>query len=321
MPLRMLVIGGGSIGTRHARNLLSMNAGDVVVCEPEERRRAAIASELGVRVAANEDEALATRPDIVFVCSPTALHVPQARKAVEAGAHIFIEKPLSHSMDGVKELRAAAEGAGRIVMMGCNMRFHPGHAAIHRFLANGAIGTPIAARLWYSGYLPFWRTGQDYRKSYSADPLQGGAVLDCIHEIDLAFWHFGAAKVAASSLLPAANIGLETDGLAEILLRHESGVLSSVHVNFIERENRRFCHVIGTEGSLDWNIRRGTVKRTGRDGTLAEEVSQGKDWTINDMYLDEIRHFLAAVKRRAQPFNSLDETMHVLAIALEVRNQ
>ena len=291
-----------------------------MVFEPDAARAERLKSEPGVRVFQGEQEAFqSAKPDLVFVCSPTALHVSQALRAVEEGAHVFIEKPLSHTMESVRELLEKARTGKRVVMVGCNMRFHPGHAAIHRFLAEGAIGSPVAARISYGGYLPSWRPGQDYRKSYSASPEQGGAVLDCIHEIDLALWHFGPAEVSGSAVLPATAIGLETDGLAEILLRHASGVLSSVHVNFIQREFRRTCSVIGTDGSLTWDCTRGSVERFGTDGNLAETIAQPAGWETDTMYRDELRHFLAAAEEGKIPTGSLQEASAALAVALAVR--
>ncbi|MDD5751483.1 MAG: Gfo/Idh/MocA family oxidoreductase [Candidatus Peribacteraceae bacterium] len=319
-PHRILVLGGGSIGARHARNLLVLNAGEVTIFEPEEKRRKVLEEELKIPAIGNESEAFAAaRPDIVFVCSPTALHIPQAIRAVEAGAHVFLEKPLSHTMEKAEELREKAEKGRRIVMVGCNMRFHPGTATVKRLLASGAIGTPIAARILYSGYLPAWRPQQDYRKSYSASPDQGGVVLDCIHEIDLALWYFGPGKVTGACVLPALSIGLETDGLAEMLVKHETGVLSSIHVNFIEQGMRRGCHILGSSGALSWDFTRGSVKQRGSMGKVTAEFKQPETWTPNQMYVDELQHFLDAVEQNKAPFGSLEEATQALKIALAVR--
>ena len=122
------------------------------------------------------------------------------------------------------------------------MRFHPGPAAVRRLLKDGAIGDLISYRLHTGSYLPLWRPHQDYRQSYSASEETGGAILDCIHELDLALWYAGPAQLIAAKHLPARSIGLQTDGLAEILLQHDIGNrIGSIHLNFIERDYRRSC--------------------------------------------------------------------------------
>lgn len=322
MNHRILVLGGGSIGTRHAKNLLECNAGEVMIVEPDEQRCAVLARELKVQTHTDGDQAIASfKPDIVFVCSPTALHVPQAIKAVEAGAHVFIEKPLSHALEGVEELQKLVEKEKHVVMVGCNMRFHPGVKEVKRLLEEGAIGTPVSARIVYSGYLPSWRPGQDYKKSYSASSEQGGVVLDCIHEIDLALWEFGPAEVTESKVTPATSIGLKTDGLAEIMLRHTNRIESSIHLSFIDEQFERSQHITGSEGSLSWDFERGTVERYGKDGSLAETIRQPKDWESNQMFLEELHHFLNAVETGSPPTGSLDEATSALKIALTVRKR
>ena len=322
MAHRILVLGGGSIGTRHAKNLLDRGAGDVMIVDPDEARRTAAQQTLKIKAESNEDRAFETfKPDIVFVCSPSAFHVPQALKATERSAHVFIEKPLSHTLDGADHLRTVASATKRIVMVGCNMRFHPGPAAIKRLLDQGAIGEPIAARIAYRGFLPSWRPEQDYTKSYSASVEQGGAVLDCIHEIDLALWYFGPGTVEGSAVVSASSIGLKTDGLAEILLRHNAGTLSSIHMNFIERAFCRRQHIAGTEGSLTWDYTKGAVERTGADGKTVEVLTQSANFEANHMYIAELDHFLDAVDRSATPMGSLDEAIRALEVALAVSSR
>ena len=135
---------------------------------------------------------------------------------------------------------------------------------VRRLLGEGAIGRVIAARIHTGSYLPEWRPGTDYRRSYSASSTRGGgAILDCIHEIDLALWYFGPGVLSASATVPAHTLGLEVEGLAEILIRHDSGVLSSVHLNFIQRDYQRECRIIGTAGTLSWTFQEPYVRCEG----------------------------------------------------------
>ena len=87
------------------------------------------------------DAVWALEPAVVIITAPTELHLPLALAAVRHGAHIFIEKPLSHSMDGLELLDAEARQKGLVTMVGCNMRFHPGPATVRRLLEEKALGT------------------------------------------------------------------------------------------------------------------------------------------------------------------------------------
>jgi predicted dehydrogenase len=317
--MRAVVVGGGSIGARHFRNLKSLGMDGVALVEPDPRRREVLAAENAGPVFPTLEEALGQRPDLAVIATPTQLHAANALQAAQAGCHLFIEKPLSHSLKGLEALDHEVTVRGLITLVACNMRFHPGPAAVKSLLDGGRVGRVLAARIQTGSYLPGWRPHQDYRESYSASVEHGGALLDCIHEIDLALWYFGPARLAGSAWLPAASIGLRTDGLAELLLRHDSGVLSNVHLNFIQRDYHRTCQVIGTEGTVYWDYSGHRVDVYGPDGKQVESIPGPPDWQVNQMYLDEMAHFLAAVREGRPTVNPLAGGLRALRIALEAR--
>ena len=186
-------------------------------------------------------------------------------------------------------------------------------------LAEKAVGEILSARIQVSSYLPRWRPQQDYRQSYSASTEWGGAILDCIHEIDLGLWYFGPAGLVASAQLPARSLGLQTEGLVEMILRHESGVLSSIHLNYMQRDYRRGCQVIGTQGTLYWDFSERCVRLFGEDGNLHTTIPEPDGWETNQMYLEEMKHFLHALATRTPTSNPISGGLAALKIALEAR--
>lgn len=316
--MKVAVFGCGSIGRRHARNLRSLGH-DVIGYEPDPAARKAAVEDVGPQLHPDLATVWRARPEAAFVCAPPQAHLSLAQAAVEQGAHVFIEKPLADSVEGTEALARAADDAGRVTMVGCNMRFHPGPAALKQLLAKGAAGEPIAARIHSGSYLPGWRPWQDYRLSYSASRAHGGATLECIHELDLALWFFGPAALAGAAVLPARTLGLDTDGLAEILLRHRSGVLSSVHINFLQRDYQRGCEVIGSEGTLAWDFHSGRVELRAASGLPIVLASAPVEWELNRMYVDEVEHFLDAVARGGPALNPVSEAAATLRLALEAR--
>ena len=118
-----LIIGAGSIGARHARNLCTLGIGPLTIWDPLTERAAQMARDLCVQTVASLEQGFADRPKLVFVCSPPSFHIPQAREAVRAGAHVFVEKPLSDTLEGVAELISEAKQKCRTVQVGYNLRF------------------------------------------------------------------------------------------------------------------------------------------------------------------------------------------------------
>jgi len=318
--MRVLVIGCGSIGMRHMHNLNNLGIDDLMAFDTVADQREHAQQECGARPFDTLDAALQSGADVVFVTTPTHLHVPVALQAASAGCHLFIEKPLSHTEEGLNELIDLVQRNHLVTMVGCNMRFHPGPSILKKLLEARVIGTIIAARLQAGSFLPRWRPSQDYRQSYSASAEWGGAILDAIHEIDLALWFLGPARLLASAHLPAWTIGLKADGLSEMILQHTSGALSSIHLNFVQRDYRRACQLIGSEGTLYWDYETHVVHQYGPDGNLSLSYPEPAGWQVNQMYLDELVYFVEALKGSNQTMNSVDESLAALEIALAARS-
>jgi len=318
--MRIAVMGGGSIGRRHIRNLKALGRSDLVVYDPDSSVCRAIAAEEQIPAYTSLDALWELQPQVALIASPTQTHLDLSLSSARHGCHLFIEKPLSHSLDGVDNFAAEVARRKLVTMVACNMRFDPGPALVKDLIAKEAAGAVISARIQTGSYLPRWRPWQDYRKSYSSSTVWGGAILDCIHEIDLAIWYFGPARVIGAAHIPATAIGLETDGLAEIILRHDPGILCSVHLNFVQRDYCRTCQIIGSEGTLYWDFKEREVRLHGSDGELKHAYPEPDGWQMNQMYLDELKHFLGAVEANFQTVNPVQGGIEALKVALAARS-
>lgn len=325
-PLRVAIAGCGSIGRRHLANLRQLtvdNPVEVCVYDVSASARQEAGLAFGATVARRIQDLWDTSPDIALICTPSHLHTPCAIAAASAGrgAALFIEKPVAHTLSGLDELEGLAQARNLTTLVGCNMRFHPGPAQLKRWLAEGVIGEVLSARLHTGSYLPAWRPHQDYALSYSASPQHGGAILDCIHELDLALWLLGPAHLHSALVRPAITLGLQTDGMAELLLAHADGAISSVHLNFVQRNYERSIEVIGGEGTLRWDFTSGMAVHIGPDGHTVQTCAQPDGWAVNQMYMDELAYFLHCVQNNAPTSNPVANAAQTLRIALQARRQ
>jgi predicted dehydrogenase len=319
--MRIAILGCGSIGSRHLCNLKSLGYTDLLAYDPFAETCQRIEQDHDVSCYTSLDTIWENNPGVAFITAPSNVHTELALQAAYHNCHLFIEKPLAHNLEGIEVLCAEVEKRSLCTMVACNMRFHPGPAKIKQLVDEYRIGQILAARIQTGSYLPGWRPWQNHQQSYSASTEWGGAILDCIHEIDLALWYFGSAEVVGSAYIPAKSIGLETDGLAEILLSHDSSVLSNVHLNFIQRDYRRTCQIIGSKGTLYWDFSEEVVILHGDDGQVMHRWKQPDDWQVNQMYVDEITHFLQAIQQNVPTINPLQGGLAALKIALKVRNK
>lgn len=295
--MRVAVVGTGSIGLRHCRNLVSLGH-RVMAWDSDPARLHAAAGIEGVTAVTGLDAALGARPDAVLVCTPPALHVDVARRALEADAHVFVEKPIAHASDEVPELLDLAKRRGRTLAVGYNLRFLPGLRRVKALVDAGRIGRVHSARAEFGHYLPRWRPGRDYRDNYAVrKDLGGGILLDAIHEVDYLGWLLGDVAEVFCAAGHLSDLAGDTEDVAELVLRFASGALGQVHLDYVRRAYRRTLELIGAEGVIAWDYATRTVTVHGPGADTMEQHGGAADGAPEDMYVEELRHFIACVER------------------------
>jgi predicted dehydrogenase len=262
------------------------------------------------------ESGLTAQPDAVLVCTPPASHVAVARQAIEAGCHVFIEKPVAHASEEVPVLLDSAKRARRLVAVGFNLRFLPSLRRVKALIEAERIGRVYAARAYFGSYLPDWRAGRDYRETYAVSAVQGGgALLDLVHELDYMGWLFGdAAAVCCAAGHVSALVG-DTEDLAEVTMRFASGLIAQVHVDYLRRIYRRDLEIIGAEGVITWDYGSRTVRVLG-PGPHEAEIHDGvADGPNEAMYVEEMRHFVQCLEGREEPLVDGWEALRSLRIA------
>lgn len=333
--MKILVVGLGGIGQRHLRNLrtllgpeaelsafrvrgLNHALTDKLDIEPGVE----VAAKYGVHVFQTLEDALAAGPDAAFVCNPTSLHVPVALRLAQAGCHLFIEKPLSHSLEGVEELLAVAKAKGLITMVGYQLRFHPLLAKLHGWVKERRMGRIVAVRAEVGEYLPGWHRYEDYRQMYaSRSELGGGVVLSQIHEIDYLGWLFGWPSRVFAVGGHLSNLELDVEDVASLLMetRVDGRIIPiHLHLDYLQRPPSRTCQVIGDAGKAVMDLRASTATLYDDNGDVAEMVS-APEFPRNQLFLDEASHFLQCIAKQANAISSDNEGLRSLRVALAAK--
>lgn len=314
LECRFLIVGFGSIGKRHLLNLRELGAAHICVFDVREERRQA-AQQLGVMTF--EDLASAFRDaQVALICTPTRFHLEHALAAARGNCDLFIEKPLADTTDGLNELLQEVRKRGLVTLVGCNFRFHPGLVHVKRLLQDRAVGTRISARAQFGQYLPDWHPWEDYRQGYSArQSLGGGVVLDRIHEFDSLQWLLGPVAGVYAALGHQSHLETDTEDVAEVILRFTDGTLGSVHLDYVRRTYDCSLEIVGEEGTIQWWFQKNKVNwYLANDG--AWHSIEWPGYQVNDMYLAELRHFLACLERQERPMVDVEMAKEVLEIAL-----
>lgn len=318
--MRLLVIGCGSIGRRHIRNLRRIGGVEVLAHDAARERLAAAEKEYGVRAYGDLDAALNERPDGVLVCTPPISHIPLAQKALQSGAHLFIEKPLASELTGVDSLIEKATDGRRCLLVGYNLRFHEGLRCLKRLLDEGRIGRVYAARAQFSVHVPDYRP--EFRDIYMVRRDQGGGVLlDHSHELDYLRWLLGEVRRVGAMAAGLHPLGSDAEEIAEVMLGFESGAIAGVHLDMIGRPYSRSCQLIGEKGALVWTYPEKGVSVFSAGGRGWERVGEGVGGEVFDdgPYIAEMRHFLRCIEGRELPLVDGPTGRRVLEIALAAR--
>lgn len=299
MPLKVLVIGYGSIGKKHARNL----------------------SELGIRpfiMTSHPDSSPDCRfirtigecpdPDYAIIATPTSGHAGDLKSLADGTIckNILIEKPAGNSLKEGMTIKKMASRHKMTVSIAYNMRFLGIFDDIMAFLEKNT-GKIDLVKITAGQYLPEWRPASDYRISYSAQrEMGGGADLDLSHEIDYMLRLFGKPeKTVLAYNDNISGLDVRSPDYFKGIYRYPEFV-ADVELDYF-RKKERTLRILGDNRCLaDIDFING---RAVMDGQLSENASL---FDFKKSYLDELREFLGMAPRRS--LASLDEGIEVLKL-------
>ena len=302
--MKILLIGLGSIGKRHLANLLSLGYADVSVVS----RSNPLPEPYGhLTRFANVEVALAQQSfDCAFVCSPTAKHTADLLPLLRNRVHrIYLEKPVADRWDDIAQIRTLAAAYENRIVLGFDLHFDPGLMRVKELIQNGAIGDIVCANAQVGQYLPDWRPHEDYKIGTSARIETGGGVmLDLVHEFDYLQWLMGGiaggiaggvASVACQSINTGA-LQIQTEEVADVLLKFEGGQTGSIHLDYWQRILVRNCLITGTAGSIVWDLAKSEVRwiasQTG-GAQMQWQRFEYADFARNDRFVAIVKAFMA----------------------------
>ncbi len=318
--MRFLISGLGSIGQRHARNLLSLGEDDLVFLRSG---KGTLQMDGFEEVPCETDLDLALEkwsPDAVVISNPTSEHLPVALRAARNGCHILLEKPVSHNLEGIEALEVALEKNDCDTLVGYQFRFHPGLEKVKALLDAGDLGRPISVNVHWGEYLPDWHRWEDYRQSYSARvDLGGGVILTLSHPFDYLRWFFGDVDSISAAAGTFGDLDIDVEDTAEITLFFGSGLIASVHLDYNQRPPRHGLEIICTEGTIEWDSASGAARWWTAAAGGWQEQRLPENFERNSLFLAEMEHFIDVARRTAEPKCTLEDGVRALEIALAAK--
>jgi len=324
--LRTAIVGLGRLGQRHAQALATRTPGCqlVAACSPlEGEREAARQLASAPRIYSDYQQVLDDKEvDAVVLVTPTALHADQAIAALQAGKHVFVEKPLALNVpDCERVLQVAQQHPTRVAMVGFVRRFDASYLAAHAAVQAGSIGTPFLVRSQTCDQ----NDPDGFFVTFA--PSSGGIFMDCsVHDIDLARWLLGRPKAlrAFASGTIALHPGLAACGDVDngiAVVEFEGGAKAVLYASrTMAHGHETSTEVIGTAGKLLIG------EHAARDRVLLSDALGVRHTVLKDFYerfqdafATEMADFVAACRGIKPLTLTLSDALEATRIGLAIK--
>ncbi len=318
--MNILLIGSGSIGKRHATNLLEQIADAKFYILKHQRQSDPFAESISAEIIHSWND-VPSNIDLAILANPSACHANHIEKIIENRIPAYLEKPLVTTRADLNRIRSVLSNDDyqQPTMMGCNLRYLPSIQKIKASLERGDIGQCCRALFEVGQYLPLWREGQDYRASYSANPdLGGGVIFDLSHELDLTRFILGDLEVMSSQTGHLSHLEIKSEDTAVIHLARPQGPFVSVHLDYVSRVTTRNIKLVGDQGTLIWDLpkQKLILEKPNETIVLAENA---EEFNVKHTYKTAMNELLQCIRDGTQTSQSIHEGMRTTELLLQCK--
>ena len=311
----ILIIGLGSIGERHVRNLLKIGAKNIYVVRRKNKKPRTI-KKTDYSFISCIDDALKLDISAAIIATPTNKHTADLLKLVKSRIPVLVEVPLSNSLYDLNKINNISKKLKVPILIGHNLKFHPSLLKINQLVKGNKYGKTYFSRSQFGEYLPECHPWEDYKKRYEAKKsMGGGPILTSIHEIDHAVWLFGKVKTV-TCVAKNLKLPIDVEDTAMIILEHQNKIVSEIQLDFIQRPYTRNIQITSDRGSIEWGLIENNLLVFSSKTKKWKKINNVKKYDINQTYIDELIHFSEIVLKNKKPLTSLDDGIHVLKVAL-----
>lgn len=305
VQMKVCLIGFGSIGARHIKNLKELYKEDIVIDLFRSGKNKGNASEYG-NLIAQTYYSFAKLPkdyDIIFITNPTAMHFETLKRCQSHGKHFFIEKPVF--VTGEEKVEDLGCKEGSIYYVACPLRY----TRVIQYLKNHVDFLKVySVRCISSSYLPQWRPGTDYRKSYSAKKDMGGGVsIDLIHEWDYLCYLMGEPDKVLSLHAKKSGLEIDSEDIAVYLAEYPDKLVE-VHLDYFGRIPTRKIELYTDEDVIEADLIEQRVIYKRKNNCI--ELGENRD----EYQKRELEHFMEIISGMADNDNDIETACKTLRI-------
>ncbi len=290
----ILIIGAGSIGERHIRNLWALGYENIIVY----RQRNLPFRDIGaakVTVVLTWDDVIKANPFAAIICTPTAQHLQQTVDCLQAGMHVLVEKPIAHELCVPEEFIQDHLKETTMLQVGYMLRYHPLLQQVKTIIEEKTYGNLLNIQTYWGEYLPDWHPWEDYTQSYAAkDNEGGGAALTLSHDIDVALW-WGGKPIGNSfcTKTQPSKLNVNTNSCFNLLLQFKNNATAHVHTNFCQKVPQRLYKILLDDAVIDVDYFASAITIATVDGVTKKIL---ENFDRNDLFISQLKDFFARIK-------------------------
>ncbi len=316
--MNVLVVGYGSIGKRHVRNLLNLASVTEINVYTKIKDGLDDTSKQKVAFidASINDLASVTdqyRFDFAIIANETYKHIDTAIILAERGIHLFIEKPFTHNYEKLDLLEEIISKNGIKVFVAYNLRYLPVIGYIRKQLSQEVLGHLYFAQIEVGQFLPSWRSTVNYAHCYSSKSEHGGGVaLDLSHEVDYMRFLFGEPAFWKTMKTKASNLDINCEDIFEGIYKYKQGFVCHIHMDYLQRKATRQIRIVGSQGQITCNLidKWIDVETTDHKARLTDDYL----FATEDTYKMELKRFIETIKSDKAVDISIDDGIKVLEL-------
>ncbi len=316
----ILVIGTGSVGKRHARNLHELGCSISCVDPRNDRLTEAIDQE-GMKLLGSysslQEALMHSSYDGAVVASPPVYHVQQSVECLRKNIPVLLEKPVAPNLQDAELLEAEVKDSDAQLLLGYTWRWWPSLLRIKEMLDRGVVGKLLHVTYVMSAHLADWHPWERYQDFFMSNQEQGGgALLDESHWIDQMLWVLGGGPLEVMGRVEKiSSLQISSDDNVDILATYSNNIRVSLHLDLFGRPHEKSIKFVGEEGTIVWKVDEILVGKSMDDEWEKESFSSDR----NDMFMSVAQEFLAIVNGDTLPSCTIHDGVQVLRIIEAVR--
>tara|TARA_A100001015_G_C15036196_1_gene736359 strand:+ start:3136 stop:4131 length:996 start_codon:yes stop_codon:yes gene_type:complete len=307
--MNILILGLGSIGQRHLRNLKSISKKfkffslrrkyiTPLLDKNNNYKKGSIENIYKIKNFRNFKEI--KNINAAFICTPSKYHVVEAIELLKKNINIFVEKPIGSSLKKINQLKKIIHKKPKLKsMMGFQLKFNPIILSLKKLILKKTIGKLYNIFIHHGEHIDDFHPYESYVNSYAArKELGGGVILTQIHELDYLFFLFNGFKINVKKTYPSKisnlKINVEDNVTANLeLVKKNYKIKCLLHLNYYERPKKRSILLIGEKGKIECDLNSGKIIIFKNNKTKSILLKFDR----NQIFINQIKYFINCIKK------------------------